>query len=83
MFSQADVARFGGWRAVEALRKGGISTKGPARGRSESTAVVGLQMAISDLKEGLRAIAKHTEKTARRVEYLERWDYDGMPGERA
>lgn len=83
VFSQADVARFGGWRAVEALRKGGISTKGPARSRSESTAVAGLQMAISDLKEGLRAIAKHTEKTARRVEYLERWDYDGMPGVRA
>jgi hypothetical protein len=35
-----------------------------------------------DLNIGLRAIAKHTMQTARRVEYLERWDYDGLPAER-
>ena len=37
----------------------------------------------SEMTGALRAIAKHTQQTARRVEYLERWDFDGLPEQRA
>lgn len=35
----------------------------------------------AEMTDALRAIAKHTQQTARRVEYLERWDVDGLPPE--
>lgn len=37
----------------------------------------------AEMTGALRAIAKHTQQTARRVEYLERWDFDGLPEQRA
>ena len=37
----------------------------------------------AEMTDALRAIAKHTQQTARRVEYLERWDFDGLPEQRA
>ena len=36
VFSQADVRRFGGWRAVEALRTGGLRALQAIRGRSDN-----------------------------------------------
>lgn len=41
-----------------------------------------LRKAVERQGDALRSIAKHTMQTARRVEFLERWDYDGMPEER-
>jgi len=41
-----------------------------------------LRAAVNGLSDALRSIAKHTQQTAKRVEFLERWDYDGMPGAR-
>jgi len=52
-------------------------------GTQTAAAINGLQQAIAGLQDGIRSIAKHTMQTARRVEFLERWDYDGMPGERS
>lgn len=37
----------------------------------------------AEMTDALRSIAKHTQQTARRVEYLERWDFDGLPEQRA
>ncbi len=41
-----------------------------------------LRADFAGVTDALRSIAKHTQQTARRVEMLERWDGDGMPGER-
>jgi hypothetical protein len=41
-----------------------------------------LRSDFAGMSDALRSIAKHTQQTARRVETLERWDGDGMPGER-
>lgn len=52
-------------------------------GGSESAAELrALRADVSGLMDGLRSIAKHTMQTARRVEFLERWDVDGLPAER-
>ncbi|MGP9823753.1 tape measure protein [Ectopseudomonas khazarica] len=52
-------------------------------GGSESAAELrALRADVSGLMDGLRSIAKHTMQTARRVEFLERWDVDGLPEER-
>lgn len=38
---------------------------------------------FAGMMDALRSVAKHTMKTAQRVEFLERWDYDGLPEARA
>ncbi|MFC2970928.1 phage tail length tape measure family protein [Azotobacter bryophylli] len=43
----------------------------------------GLRADLAQVFDALRAIAKHTMQTAKRAEFLERWDYDGMPTVRA
>lgn len=61
----------------------------PAQGSSEymlaeqAREIRGLRADIADLKDALHSIAKHTMKTAKRTEYLERWDTDGLPAERS
>lgn len=52
-------------------------------GADTAAEVRSLRAAVAELGNALRSIAKHTQQTARRVEFLERWDYDGMPGARA
>ena len=52
-------------------------------GGDSARAIAGLQQAVERQSEALRSIAKHTMQTAKRVEFLERWDYDGLPTERA
>lgn len=49
------------------------------RGGPDTSAMDKLSQAVSSLGDGIRAIAKHTMQTARRVEFLERWDFDGLP----
>ncbi|MFC0708436.1 hypothetical protein [Azorhizophilus paspali] len=60
-----------------------VDTVDLLRGRADSEAIARLEPAIVSLQEGIRSIAKYTMQTARRVEFLERWDYDGLPTERA
>ena len=43
----------------------------------------GLRADMAQVFDALRSIAKHTMQTAKRAEFLERWDYDGMPTVRA
>jgi len=45
-------------------------------------ALASLQQSVERQGDALRSIAKHTMQTAKRVEFLERWDYDGLPTER-
>lgn len=52
-------------------------------GADTAAEVRSLRAAVAELGNALRSIAKHTQQTARRVEFLERWNYDGMPGARA
>jgi len=37
---------------------------------------------FAGMMDALRSVAKHTMQTAKRVEFLERWDFDGLPKER-
>lgn len=48
-------------------------------GTQTAAAMNGLQQAVAGLQDGIRSIAKHTMQTAKRVEFLERWEYDGLP----
>lgn len=52
-------------------------------GGDTAAAVQDLRRSVDAQTAALRSIAKHTQQTARRVEFIERWDYDGMPEERA
>ena len=87
VWNQKDVARWGGWQTVDALRKGSADSlrgpelyvAGPSRRSGSDQGNSSLLAAINGLQDGLRAIAKHTMQTAKRVEFLERWDFDGLP----
>ncbi|WP_417786769.1 tape measure protein [Stutzerimonas xanthomarina] len=52
-------------------------------GGDSSAAIASLQRTVEGQSAALRSIAKHTMQTAKRVEFLERWDFDGLPKERA
>ena len=45
-------------------------------------AIASLQQSVERQGDALRSIAKHAMQTAKRVEFLERWDFDGLPKER-
>jgi hypothetical protein len=97
VWSQSDIAKWGGVGAVEAMRKGGpeLEVTGPSRiysagqtaamlgGGDSTAAIASLQRTVEGQSAALRSIAKHTMQTAKRVEFLERWDFDGLPKERA
>lgn len=97
VWSQSDIAKWGGVGAVEAMRKGGpeLEVTGPSRiynasqtaamlgGGDSTAAITSLQRTVEGQSAALRSIAKHTMQTAKRVEFLERWDFDGLPKERA
>ncbi|WP_374418690.1 hypothetical protein [Stutzerimonas kunmingensis] len=51
-------------------------------GGDSTRALASLQQSVERQGDALRSIAKHTMQTAKRVEFLERWDYDGLPTER-
>ncbi|NLY59641.1 MAG: DUF4214 domain-containing protein, partial [Gammaproteobacteria bacterium] len=51
-------------------------------GADTAQAISRLERTVARQGDALRAIAKHTMQTAKRTEYLERWDFDGMPGVR-
>ncbi|HAG77580.1 MAG: hypothetical protein CMK96_02415 [Pseudomonas sp.] len=96
VWSQSDIAKWGGVGAVEAMRKNGpeLEVTGPSRiynasqtaamlgGGDSTAAITSLQRTVEGQSAALRSIAKHTMQTAKRVEFLERWDYDGLPTER-
>ena len=52
-------------------------------GSDTAQAIASLQQSVERQGDALRSIAKHTMQTAKRVEFLERWDYDGLPEARA
>lgn len=52
-------------------------------GGDTAAAVHELRQSVESQADALRSIAKHTQQTAKRVEFIERWDYDGMPKERS
>lgn len=52
-------------------------------GGDTAAEVRGLRADLAGMTDALKSVAKHTMQTARRVEYLERWDVDGAPPERA
>lgn len=52
-------------------------------GGDTAAAVHELRKSVEAQGDALRSIAKHTQQTAKRVEFIERWDYDGMPSERS
>ncbi len=98
VWSQSDIAKWGGVGAVEAMRKGGpeLEVTGPSRiynasqtaamlggGGDAAAEVRGLRADFGGMMSALRSVAKHTMQTAKRVEFLERWDFDGLPKERA
>lgn len=73
-----------------------LMVSGPARiyNASQTAAMLGgggdaakevraLRNDFAGMMDALRSVAKHTMKTAQRVEFLERWDYDGLPEARA
>lgn len=96
VWSQSDIAKWGGVGAVEAMRTSGpqLEVTGPSRiynasqtaammgGGDSSAAMASLQRTVEGQSAALRSIAKHTMQTAKRVEFLERWDFDGLPKER-
>lgn len=51
-------------------------------GGDSAAAITSLQRTVEGQSAALRSIAKHTMQTAKRVEFLERWDFDGLPKER-
>lgn len=53
------------------------------RSGSTNSSADRLERAINGLQDGIRAIAKHTMQTAKRVEFLEKWDFDGLPETRS
>lgn len=52
-------------------------------GGNTAQAIASLQQSVERQGDALRSIAKHTMKTAKYTEYLERFDVDGLPKERA
>lgn len=52
-------------------------------GSEAASEVRALRADLAGMTSALRSVAKHTMQTAKRVEFLERWDYDGLPTERA
>ncbi len=52
-------------------------------GGDAAAEVRGLRADFGGMMSALRSVAKHTMQTAKRVEFLERWDFDGLPKERA
>lgn len=52
-------------------------------GGETASEVRALRSDFAGMMDALRSVAKHTMQTARRVEFLERWDFDGLPKERA
>lgn len=52
-------------------------------GGDTASEVRGLRADFGGMMSALRSVAKHTMQTAKRVEFLERWDFDGLPKERA
>jgi len=52
-------------------------------GGDTASEVRGLRSDFAGMMDALRSVAKHTMQTAKRVEFLERWDFDGLPKERA
>jgi len=52
-------------------------------GGDTASEVRGLRSDFAGMLGALRSVAKHTMQTAKRVEFLERWDFDGLPKERA
>ena len=52
-------------------------------GSETASEVRALRTDFAGMMDALRSVAKHTMQTAKRVEFLERWDYDGLPTERA
>ncbi len=97
VWSQSDIAKWGGVGAVEAMRKAGpeLEVTGPSRiynasqtaamlggGGDTAQAIASLQQSVERQGDALRSIAKHTMKTAKYTEYLERFDVDGLPKER-
>jgi|GEM_PF-869686 len=51
-------------------------------GGDSTAAITSLQRTVEGQSAALRSIAKHAMQTAKRVEFLERWDFDGLPKER-
>lgn len=52
-------------------------------GSETASEVRALRSDFAGMMDALRSVAKHTMQTAKRVEFLERWDFDGLPKERA
>jgi tape measure domain-containing protein len=97
VWSQSDIAKWGGVGAVEAMRTSGpqLEVTGPSRiyNASQTAAMLGgggdaaaevraMRADFAGMTNALRSVAKHTMQTAKRVEFLERWDFDGLPKER-
>lgn len=86
---------FGGGARIVGERGPELEVTGPSRiynasqtaamlggGADTAAAITRLQQSVERQGDALRSIAKHTMQTAKRVEFLERWDYDGLPTER-
>ncbi len=85
---------FGGGLRIVGERGPELEVTGPSRiyNASQTAAMMGgggaetaaeLRQLRTEIHNDLRSIAKHTMQTAKRVEFLERWDYDGLPEARA
>jgi hypothetical protein len=86
---------FGGGLRIVGEKGPELEVTGPSRiysasqtaamlgGGDSTAAITSLQRTVEGQSAALRSIAKHTMKTAQRVEFLERWDYDGLPEARA
>jgi hypothetical protein len=86
---------FGGGLRIVGERGPELEVTGPSRiynasqtaamlgGGDSTAAIASLQRTVEGQSAALRSIAKHTMQTAKRVEFLERWDFDGLPKERA
>ena len=51
-------------------------------GGDAAAEVRALRNDFAGMTNALRSVAKHTMQTAKRVEFLEHWDFDGLPKER-
>jgi len=86
---------FGGGLRIVGEKGPELEVTGPSRiynasqtaamlgGGDSAAAITSLQRTVEGQSAALRSIAKHTMQTAKRVEFLERWDFDGLPKERA
>ena len=85
---------FGGGARIVGERGPELEVTGPSRiysasqtaamlsGGDSTRALARLQQSVERQGDALRSIAKHTMQTAKRVEFLEHWDFDGLPKER-